>query len=130
MLGDTAEKPKNPLKKAMRRRNAKTVTFNPPTYYEANEPDWSDVEAENENGVSDVRVAPAQTSRNIVSTIDSASNIGQDGMLGTNITEEKPGISGTGEQYYCGRLSTIVDFKQMRLPYARKMSSSNTLTRS
>lgn len=48
MLGDTAEKSKNPLKKAMRRRNAKTVTFNPPTYFEAADIDWSDVEQEAE----------------------------------------------------------------------------------
>ena len=34
MLGDNAEKSKNPLKKAMRRRNAKTVTFAPPTFFE------------------------------------------------------------------------------------------------
>ena len=41
MLGDTAEKSKNPLKKAMRRRNAKTVQFAPPTYVEAVEIDYS-----------------------------------------------------------------------------------------
>ncbi|KAF2873810.1 hypothetical protein BDV95DRAFT_605286 [Massariosphaeria phaeospora] len=41
MLGDTAEKTKNPLKKAMRRRNAKTVQFAPPTYVEASEYEYS-----------------------------------------------------------------------------------------
>ncbi|KAH7139186.1 hypothetical protein B0J11DRAFT_36956 [Dendryphion nanum] len=41
MLGDTAEKTKNPLKKAMRRRNAKTVQFAPPTYVEASDYDYS-----------------------------------------------------------------------------------------
>ena len=41
MLGDTAEKSKNPLKKAMRRRNAKTVQFAPPTYVEAEVIDYS-----------------------------------------------------------------------------------------
>ncbi|WEW61709.1 protein phosphatase regulator [Emydomyces testavorans] len=41
MLGDNAEKPKNPLKKAMRRRNAKTVTFASPTYFEASDIDYS-----------------------------------------------------------------------------------------
>ena len=36
MLGDNHEKSKNPLKKAMRRRNAKTVVWAPaPTYHEA-----------------------------------------------------------------------------------------------
>lgn len=44
MLIDAAEKSKNPLKKAMRRRNAKMVTFTAPTYYEASENDWSDEE--------------------------------------------------------------------------------------
>ncbi|KAF2468861.1 uncharacterized protein BDR25DRAFT_53693 [Lindgomyces ingoldianus] len=41
MLGDTAEKTKNPLKKAMRRRNAKTVQFAAPTYVEASDYDYS-----------------------------------------------------------------------------------------
>jgi len=46
MLGDTAEKTKNPLKKAMRRRNAKTVQFAPPTYVEASDYDYSSDEGE------------------------------------------------------------------------------------
>ncbi|KAL1302415.1 hypothetical protein AAFC00_002809 [Neodothiora populina] len=37
MLGDNMEKSKNPLKKAMRRRNAKTVQFAAPTYVEASD---------------------------------------------------------------------------------------------
>ncbi|KAI9737666.1 MAG: hypothetical protein M1818_005670 [Claussenomyces sp. TS43310] len=41
MLGDQADKPKNPLKKAIRRRNAKAVQFAPPTYFEASENDYS-----------------------------------------------------------------------------------------
>jgi hypothetical protein len=48
MLGDTAEKSKNPLKKAMRRRNAKTVQFAPPTYVEASDYDYSSDEGEDE----------------------------------------------------------------------------------
>jgi len=48
MLGDNPEKSKNPLKKAMRRRNAKTVNFAPPTYYEPEERQWSDEEDEGE----------------------------------------------------------------------------------
>ncbi|OCK82333.1 hypothetical protein K432DRAFT_433541 [Lepidopterella palustris CBS 459.81] len=47
MLGDTAEKSKNPLKKAMRRRNAKTVQFTAPTYVEASDYDYS---SDEENG--------------------------------------------------------------------------------
>lgn len=41
MLGDNPEKSKNPLKKAMRRRNAKTVQFAAPTYVEASDIDYS-----------------------------------------------------------------------------------------
>ncbi|KAL2865420.1 uncharacterized protein BJX67DRAFT_358850 [Aspergillus lucknowensis] len=41
MLGDNLEKSKNPLKKAMRRRNAKNVTFTNPTYIEASEAEYS-----------------------------------------------------------------------------------------
>jgi hypothetical protein len=41
MLGDNAEKSKNPLKKAMKRRNAKTVQFAPPTYFEPSDVDYS-----------------------------------------------------------------------------------------
>lgn len=48
MLGDTAEKSKNPLKKAMRRRNAKTVQFAPPTYVEASDYDYSSDEGDGE----------------------------------------------------------------------------------
>ncbi|QQK40934.1 Src homology-3 domain [Penicillium digitatum] len=41
MLGDNNEKSKNPLKKAMRRRNAKTVNFGAPTYIEASDVEYS-----------------------------------------------------------------------------------------
>lgn len=50
MLGDQAEKSKNPLKKAIRRRNAKTVTFTAPTYVEASDNDYSTDEEEGEEG--------------------------------------------------------------------------------
>ncbi|KIW36823.1 hypothetical protein, variant [Exophiala oligosperma] len=46
MLGDNTEKSKNPLKKAMRRRNAKTVQFTAPTYYEPSDYEYSDEEDE------------------------------------------------------------------------------------
>ncbi|KAF1982470.1 hypothetical protein K402DRAFT_195929 [Aulographum hederae CBS 113979] len=49
MLGDTSEKTKNPLKKAMRRRNAKTVTFSPPTYVEASDVEYSTDEEDEES---------------------------------------------------------------------------------
>src|ERR1700733_11016339 len=48
MLGDQAEKPKNSLKNAIRRRAAKTVTFTAPTYVEASDVDYSTDEEEAE----------------------------------------------------------------------------------
>lgn len=51
MLGDNPEKSKNPLKKAMRRRNAKTVQFTAPTYYEPSEYDYSDEEEPDESQI-------------------------------------------------------------------------------
>ncbi|KAI1611188.1 hypothetical protein EDD36DRAFT_315272 [Exophiala viscosa] len=53
MLGDNTEKSKNPLKKAMRRRNAKTVQFSAPTYYEPSEYEYSDEEEEGEDDTLD-----------------------------------------------------------------------------
>ncbi|KAH7041269.1 uncharacterized protein B0I36DRAFT_371543 [Microdochium trichocladiopsis] len=46
MLGDTAEKTKNPLKTAMRRRKAKTVAFAAPTYVDYSDHDVSSDEGE------------------------------------------------------------------------------------
>lgn len=60
MLGDNPEKSKNPLKKAMRRRNAKTVNFAPPTYYEPEEREWSD---EGANEVDEGPTVRAETNR-------------------------------------------------------------------
>lgn len=50
MLGDNPEKSKNPLKKAMRRRNAKTVQFSAPTYVEASDVEYSSEEEEEAEG--------------------------------------------------------------------------------
>jgi hypothetical protein len=50
MLGDNPEKTRNPLKKAMRRRTAKTVQFAAPTYVEASDYDYS---TEDEDGMVD-----------------------------------------------------------------------------
>ena len=59
MLGDNPEKSKNPLKKAMRRRNAKTVTFSAPTYVEASDVDYSTDEEGDEEGIAE-GVEPAE----------------------------------------------------------------------
>ena len=48
MLGDNTEKSKNPLKKAMRRRNGKTVQFCAPTYVEASDVEYSTDEEDGE----------------------------------------------------------------------------------
>ena len=48
MLGDNAEKTKNPLKKAIRRRNTKTVQFSAPTYVEASDYESSSEEESDE----------------------------------------------------------------------------------
>ncbi|KAJ9660745.1 protein phosphatase regulator [Coniosporium apollinis] len=68
MLSDNAEKSKNPLKKAMRRRNAKTVTFTAPTYVEASDYDYSSDEESDEarpitNG--DVHAAKQQNGESV-----------------------------------------------------------------
>lgn len=61
MLGDQAEKTKNPLKKAIRRRNAKTVTFTAPTYVEASDIDYS---TDEEDGDGDFYAPNAQQEEN------------------------------------------------------------------
>lgn len=62
MLGDTAEKTKNPLKKAMRRRNAKTVQFAQPQYFEPSDYDYSSDEDDGDElfGGADPTQAAAQ----------------------------------------------------------------------
>ena len=62
MLGDTAEKTKNPLKKAMRRRNAKTVQFTQPQYFEPSDYDYSSDEDDGDElfGGADPSQAQAQ----------------------------------------------------------------------
>ncbi|KAF2438627.1 hypothetical protein P171DRAFT_526266 [Karstenula rhodostoma CBS 690.94] len=62
MLGDTAEKTMNPLKKAMRRRNAKTVQFAQPQYFEPSDYDYSSDEDDGDElfGGADPTQAAAQ----------------------------------------------------------------------
>ena len=50
MLGDNHEKSKNPLKKAMRRRNAKTVVFAATPSYREPSGTWDSSEDENGDG--------------------------------------------------------------------------------
>lgn len=51
MLGDNMEKSKNPLRKAMKRRNAKTVQFTAPTYVEASDYEYDTEEEDEENAM-------------------------------------------------------------------------------
>ncbi len=62
MLGDNPEKSRNPLKKAMRRRNAKNVQFAEPTYYEPSEVEYS-TEEENEDEMEFLTTAEAAHER-------------------------------------------------------------------
>ena len=50
MLGDNPERSKNPLKKAMRRRNAKQVQFTAPIYFEASDVEYSTEEEDEGEG--------------------------------------------------------------------------------
>lgn len=59
MLSDNSEKSRNPLKKAMRRRNTKTVQFAAPTYVEASDYDYSS--SEDEDGMIDPYGSALQT---------------------------------------------------------------------
>lgn len=99
MLGDTAEKSKNPIKKAMRRRNAKTVTFNPPTYYEAHEPDWSDIEAENEGGASSGNANPSRNGVAHAEQEATTSSLKRETAPIAGGTDAKLGISDKGKQF-------------------------------
>lgn len=75
MLGDNQEKSKNPLKKAMRRRNAKTVQFSAPTYVEASDVEYStEEEGEGEDFGNDEEVADAEA-QNVQQRHDETANV-------------------------------------------------------
>jgi len=86
MLGDNAERSKNPLKKAKRRRNAKQVSFAAPTYVEASDYEYSSADEEETaeprtNGVvtngQSTQTAPAQQA-------DTASLMSETSSIGPN----------------------------------------------
>lgn len=80
MLGDTPEKSKNPLKKAMRRRNGKTVQFAPPTYVEPPNVEYSTEEELDSDGEyqaqteesADVQDGDQEVDPNETATVDSS----------------------------------------------------------
>lgn len=61
MLGDSSEKSKNPLKKAMRRRNTKAVAFSAPTYIEASDVEYSSDDESDDGGFFIDDQEPADT---------------------------------------------------------------------
>lgn len=75
MLGDNLEKPKNPLKKAIRRRNAKQVQFTAPTYYEASDVDYSTEEEEEVDGEHNTHEDENQDSQSQEPSKDSKDNV-------------------------------------------------------
>ncbi|KAF4551309.1 putative tip elongation aberrant protein Tea4 [Elsinoe fawcettii] len=95
MLGDNAERSKNPLKKAMKRRQTKTVQFAAPTYVEASDYDWSD---EDEDEVPEMRFgtnaaggnSPQQQQTTTVDTIQSSA--------GDNITQQTATVRDSPQQ--------------------------------
>ena len=87
MLGDNPEKSINPLKKAMRRRNAKTVQFTAPTYYEASDIEYSSDE-EGDEGVYPEFISVASTA------VDQDSHEGHD----QSVTVEPLKVGGHEEQ--------------------------------
>ncbi|KAK7751624.1 protein phosphatase regulator [Diatrype stigma] len=75
MLGDQAEKTKNPLKSAMRRRKAKTVTFTAPTYVDYSDIEYSTDEEEGENEDSVQRQTTQQAQKEQATAQQSAVDI-------------------------------------------------------
>ncbi|KAI0460317.1 hypothetical protein F5B21DRAFT_498260 [Xylaria acuta] len=61
MLGDQAEKARNPLMTAMKRRKMKTVTFTAPTYVDYSDFDYSDDEAEEDDTEASQQAAQQET---------------------------------------------------------------------
>lgn len=100
MLGDNPEKSKNPLKKAMRRRNAKTVQFAAPQYFEPSDFEYSEDEEgvegdpdQNENGLGPNSEGMSQ-----------GDDMDVDGVGATGRKPEQNGqiINGNGNDKYFG----------------------------
>jgi len=83
MLGDNPERSKNPLKKAMRRRNAKMVSFSAPTFHEASGIDWSD----SDDDLADTQRTQVDGAEQLQAT-GTADTAGASG-LGNSVTSSK-----------------------------------------
>ena len=105
MLGDNPERSKNPLKKAMRRRNAKTVQFAAPTYFEASDVEYSteeEDEGEGEYFPQDEEGGEAQNQENEVAADEGATveplisrGPGADPQMAIDPRVDAPGIDNT-----------------------------------
>ncbi|KAI1154968.1 hypothetical protein F4825DRAFT_122758 [Nemania diffusa] len=82
MLGDQAEKTRNPLMTAMKRRKAKTVTFAAPTYVDYSEIEYSDEEGEEEDDAQDPQQATQQATQQEVEQSQANSQQATSDILG------------------------------------------------
>jgi hypothetical protein len=93
MYEDTLEKPKNPLRRAMRRRQ-KQVTFSDPTYRDAPQYDYSSEEEEGENAEGTANgVHEDAAGQNGIAHDEDASDI-----TATNISATAKDVNGTQSQ--------------------------------
>lgn len=107
MLGDNQEKSKNPLKRAIQRRNAKTVQFSAPTYVEASDVEYS-TEEEGEGGdlgnegeAIDAEAQSSQQKQDETATVE-PSNLRASAKEGQRNTESQAGVwlgNGAGETH-------------------------------
>jgi hypothetical protein len=109
MLGDNAEKSKNPLKKAMRRRNAKTVQFAAPQYFEPSDFDYSEDEEGAEEDLEQAENGFGSNGQEISHEDDAEA----DGVGVTGIKSEQNGQMVNGTQTLEGSED----------PYAEKLDS-------
>ncbi len=105
MLGDEEEKkpgnPLNPLKKAMRRRNAKTVQFSAPSYVEPSDNDYSSEEEEEEgNGEYATQEQNGTTTHNADQRedVDNAATVEPLKSRGQVRDGNRPSVEETAEQ--------------------------------
>ncbi len=112
MLGDNPEKSRNPLKKAMRKRNAKTVQFTEPQYFEPSDREYSSDEEDNDGEDAQQAVASSQAqaqTEGAQQTHDSGAVA--DSTVRRNINNGiiDPRVEGTsnGQDVYSGDLNTL-----------------------
>ncbi|CAN8096839.1 unnamed protein product [Discula destructiva] len=92
MLGDQAEKVKNPIKTAIRRRKAKNVSFAAPTYVDYSEYDYdtSDEEDDVNNPYAQQQQAQAQAQQRTAAAGNAGGDTGKEGDEAANVAPLKP----------------------------------------